>query len=471
MPPVHEIKFPGEMPDSERPARAVPDSFLVAFSFAGEQRDLVSAIAHEVEKRLGRGTVFYDEWFEHYLAGADADLKLQNIYGQRCALAVVCVSQRYGGKPWTLAEHEAVRARQMKARASKDKRDREAILPIRVGDGDVEGILFNAIVPDCRSRSAADSAILIVDRLRLVAPDLTIKDVPAPEAGYRGITGPGSSSPPAHLHYLCDRDEQMGALHRYLADAKPADFRRPVLVVVHGGRGAAHSIFVERLCEHELPGRLHGLGFAGRIERAQPPTRLTSRDSISLAKELREKITGELQFEMRCEDDKQLIECFRKTRAAVLAPVFDFSSREAFAGDRCYIEMLRDYWSEFPDLPPGLAVVCFLNVKYVEAPPAGFFAKLFSRGTPDAHAKLRTIIAQLGSGEPETGGVRVIHKVLDELGPVYVEHVERWFNNPQVARAVRERLQAGAIQSRIFKGLPAMPMEDVLEALEDFISH
>ena len=91
-------------------ARPLPDKFLVAFSLAGEQRDLVRVIAEAVEKQLGAGTVFFYEWFEHHLAGADADLKLQKIYGEQCTLAVVCVSKDYGIKPWTMAEHEAIRA-------------------------------------------------------------------------------------------------------------------------------------------------------------------------------------------------------------------------------------------------------------------------------------------------------------------------------------------------------------------------
>ena len=41
-------------------ARPLPDKFLVAFSFAGEQRDLVRAIAEAVEQELGGGTVFFD---------------------------------------------------------------------------------------------------------------------------------------------------------------------------------------------------------------------------------------------------------------------------------------------------------------------------------------------------------------------------------------------------------------------------
>lgn len=67
-------------------ARKIPDRFLVAFSLAGEQRDLVRSIADAVEGMLGRQTVFLDEWYEHYLAGADVDLKLQNIYGSRSRL-------------------------------------------------------------------------------------------------------------------------------------------------------------------------------------------------------------------------------------------------------------------------------------------------------------------------------------------------------------------------------------------------
>jgi hypothetical protein len=176
------------------PARPLPDQFLVAFSLAGEQRTLVRAIAQAVESRLGSGSVFLDEWFEHYVAGADADLKLQDIYLKKSALAVLCVSEHYGGKPWTQAEYEAIRARLMQARASPNERDREAILPIRVGDGEVPGILFNAIVPDVRARTAAETADLICARLGLVVPETgagaavaTVRAAP--------VAGPALASP------------------------------------------------------------------------------------------------------------------------------------------------------------------------------------------------------------------------------------------------------------------------------------
>jgi hypothetical protein len=176
-------------------ARELPEKFLVAFSFAGEQRGLVRSIAEAVERSLGRGTAFLDEWFEHYLAGQDADLKLQRIYGEQCELVVVCVSERYGGKPWTLAEHEAIRARVMKTRSSQEERDTLRVLPIRVGEGEVKGILFNTIVPDARTRSADETAELIVERLLLIVPDLK-NETGSVAGGYSWV-----DTPPPPLHW------------------------------------------------------------------------------------------------------------------------------------------------------------------------------------------------------------------------------------------------------------------------------
>jgi hypothetical protein len=164
-------------------AREVPGKFLVAFSLAGEQRNFVRLIAEVVERRLGWGTVFLDEWFEHYLAGNDADLKLQKIYAEQCELAVLCISKHYGDKPWTKAEHAAIRARLMKLQESKNTGDEHRILPIRVGDGDLQGILLNTIVPDVRTRTTNEAAELILERLRLIVPDIGMKaGPPSPRA-------------------------------------------------------------------------------------------------------------------------------------------------------------------------------------------------------------------------------------------------------------------------------------------------
>ena len=151
-----------------RRPREVPERFLVALSFSGVEREFVRAIAEAVEHRLGPSSVFFDEWFDFYIGGHDADTKLQRIYGDSCELAVVCVSETYGSKPWAQAEHEAIRARLMHARGEKDLRQRDRIFPIRVGEGNVEGIPSTAIVHDVREWTPQRVAELIADRLQYV---------------------------------------------------------------------------------------------------------------------------------------------------------------------------------------------------------------------------------------------------------------------------------------------------------------
>lgn len=152
--------------------RNVPERFLVAFSFAGEQRNLVRSVAEAVEKIVGEGKVFFDDWFEYYIAGNDADIRLQTIYAERSALVIVCVSEHYGNKPWTQMEHEAIRALQMKIRDSENEKQQLRILPLRVGDGEVKGINFNAIMPDIRQKDVGQTVELIMNRLKLIEPNL-----------------------------------------------------------------------------------------------------------------------------------------------------------------------------------------------------------------------------------------------------------------------------------------------------------
>jgi hypothetical protein len=162
-------------------ARELPERFLVAFSFAGEQRDLVRSIAEAVEVRLGTGTIFFDEWFEYYIAGDDADLRLQEVYSKRAILVVPCVSTHYGDKPWTQAEYKAIRGLQLQLYGTPAQDPaRLRILPLRVGDGDVPGIFENTICPDARQKALGDVVQLIFDRLHFIDPFLTANSTDLP---------------------------------------------------------------------------------------------------------------------------------------------------------------------------------------------------------------------------------------------------------------------------------------------------
>ncbi len=215
------------------PPRNKPDKFKIAFSFAGEQRDLVRRIAEAVEARLGRSAVFFDEWYEAYIAGDSADIVLQDIYGKGCEVAIVCVSERYGGKPWTLAEHAAIRDRVNRSRASDSDKDRLGVLPIRVGDGDVKGIpQFTSIIPDVRNKTLDETVALILGRLHYAAP-----------GGYQPMELPAHrrwpGEPTPYEPGLADRTEQWpdiqrlmtaGAAKRVLIFKGPSGYSKSVLL-------------------------------------------------------------------------------------------------------------------------------------------------------------------------------------------------------------------------------------------------
>ena len=93
-----------------------------------------------------------------------------SIYSRRAKLVVPCISERYGGKPWTQAEHRAIRSLQMELSRQQDEKQQLRIFPLRVGEGDVKGVFENTICPDVRKKSIAQAAELIVDRLRLIDP-------------------------------------------------------------------------------------------------------------------------------------------------------------------------------------------------------------------------------------------------------------------------------------------------------------
>ena len=67
--------------------------FEIAISFAGDnKRDLVRKVAELLQDKVGKGNVFFDEWFESELADQDAHVVLQKFYRSKTRL-VVC--ERY----------------------------------------------------------------------------------------------------------------------------------------------------------------------------------------------------------------------------------------------------------------------------------------------------------------------------------------------------------------------------------------
>lgn len=164
--------------------------YKVAFSFAGNhKRDRIRAIAELVRAELGDGYVFFDEWFMRRIAGVDAHHVLQTIYRHRTWLIVSCLCQYYNDKPWTQEERRAIESFERTLRdAATDNVKRLRLLPLRFGDGDVDGLFDTAIVPDVRNDDPNEVARLILERFEEShpptdwrAPALSSREAPSPD--------------------------------------------------------------------------------------------------------------------------------------------------------------------------------------------------------------------------------------------------------------------------------------------------
>lgn len=142
------------MSDSGRAKR-----FDVAFSLAGEQREVIAPIAVELERR-GLSVFFY-AWPRHVaeLAKPNLDLQLRRIYGDESRLLIPVLSRDYARKPWTgVVELTVVRE------LIVGRRDDE-IMTLRSDDAPVEGFSILHGYVDIRGRSTAELADLIEARV------------------------------------------------------------------------------------------------------------------------------------------------------------------------------------------------------------------------------------------------------------------------------------------------------------------
>jgi hypothetical protein len=134
--------------------------FKVALSFPGEHRDYVSAVATEVKKRLGAGTVFYDRDFTAQLARPNLDTLLQRIYLNNSELVVVFLCADYEQKEWCGLEWRAIRT------IIKNKND-HAIMFMRFDRADVSGTFSVDGYVDLEEYNPMQAARMIVERVRL----------------------------------------------------------------------------------------------------------------------------------------------------------------------------------------------------------------------------------------------------------------------------------------------------------------
>jgi hypothetical protein len=151
--------------------RGKPEDIWVAFSFAGKERARVEAIATALEKRLGRGRVFYDVWFEAALNGTDFAEKLEHTYQQTAALIVPCLSADYRTRFWTKAERAAITNRRIRFAQESPGQYEDWLFLLRVGEGQVPGFGDSMLYSPAQEPRAIEEIVeLIIARLLMVDP-------------------------------------------------------------------------------------------------------------------------------------------------------------------------------------------------------------------------------------------------------------------------------------------------------------
>jgi hypothetical protein len=131
-------------------------AFRLAFSFPGEARHRIRAIAEIVQGVLGPDTVFYDEWYKAELARPNLDLNLQSIYS-RAELIIPCLCDGYQTKEWCGLEWRAIR--------ELIKRRQDRIMFLRLDDSEVAGSFSLDGYIDLRKHDDEETGALVLRRV------------------------------------------------------------------------------------------------------------------------------------------------------------------------------------------------------------------------------------------------------------------------------------------------------------------
>ena len=74
--------------------------FRIAFSFAGEKRNFISAVADILAKQFGAEKILYDKYHESEFARPDLAFYLPKLYKDNCDLVVTVFCKAYIAKEW-----------------------------------------------------------------------------------------------------------------------------------------------------------------------------------------------------------------------------------------------------------------------------------------------------------------------------------------------------------------------------------
>lgn len=130
----------------------------VALSYAGEDRVYAEKLADALKLRGVK--VFYDKYQKSNLWGKNLYTHLSDLYQNQALYCVMFLSKFYVDKVWTNREREAAQARAM-------SENREYILPIRLDNTEIPGILSTISYLDLHEETPDSVADMILEKLKI----------------------------------------------------------------------------------------------------------------------------------------------------------------------------------------------------------------------------------------------------------------------------------------------------------------
>ncbi len=128
----------------------------IAISFAGKDRKIAKEIAEELAK-LGK-KVFYDNFERGKLWGKDLYTYFGEIYGKRAKYCLMVVSENYANEHWPNLERKIAQAKDFKEK-------HEYILPLRLDDTEIPGLLPTTGYIDIRETNISEVTDLIMEKI------------------------------------------------------------------------------------------------------------------------------------------------------------------------------------------------------------------------------------------------------------------------------------------------------------------
>jgi hypothetical protein len=132
------------------------ESYDVALSFAGEDREYVEEVADYLKRKGIK--VFYDKYEEVNMWGKNLVEYLESVYRNNSRYCVIFISKHYINKAYPTYERRSALAKAVQGRE-------EYILPARFDDTEVPGILPTVNYVDLRQKSPADLSQMVITKI------------------------------------------------------------------------------------------------------------------------------------------------------------------------------------------------------------------------------------------------------------------------------------------------------------------